>query len=96
MPVMNAVMFTGDSRKRPTPVPVKHAKSIGLSGSANVSNAVNGISNKPWSGLNMTSKSVICPNCESEEVLHLHHAPNYLPECWFWFCEECEHSWGMA
>jgi hypothetical protein len=45
----------------------------------------------------MTNESVIfCPNCESEEVLHIHHAPNYLPECWFWFCEECEHSWGMA
>jgi hypothetical protein len=46
----------------------------------------------------MTSESVtFCPNCESEEVLRLHHAPTFaLPECWFWFCEECEHSWGQS
>jgi hypothetical protein len=57
MPAMNAAASMADSRKRPTPVPVKHAMSIGLSGSVSVSNVVNGISSKPWSGLNMTNEN---------------------------------------
>jgi hypothetical protein len=58
MPVMSAAAFMADSQKRPMPVPAEQEKSIGLSGSVSVSNAVNGISNKPWSGLNMTTEKL--------------------------------------
>lgn len=36
-----------------------------------------------------------CPKCDSDDVDQLHHQANWLaPECWYWACNDCEHTWG--
>lgn len=37
-----------------------------------------------------------CPKCHGTDIDRLHHGPSALGECWFWFCNECEHQWGHA
>jgi hypothetical protein len=35
--------------------------------------------------------------CGSTDVARVWHAPTFaLPECWFWYCHECEHEWGHS
>lgn len=36
-----------------------------------------------------------CKNCGSWDTARLHHAGTFaFPECWYWFCYECEKEWG--
>ena len=36
-----------------------------------------------------------CPECGSDDVERGHHGESFaLPECWYWFCYQCEHQWG--
>jgi hypothetical protein len=50
--------------------------------------------NYPEDPLDVAADKHRCPKCESNETDHLRHAPDYLPECWFWRCMDCEHEWG--
>lgn len=35
-----------------------------------------------------------CPKCESIDVDKVHHDATFaLPECWHWFCNNCEYDW---
>ena len=43
-----------------------------------------------------TSEVQAC-TCGNREVVQAHHAPTFaLPECWYWFCEECGEEWGQS
>jgi hypothetical protein len=40
-----------------------------------------------------TSVQACCPKCGSEDYERQHWAGRYyMPECWWWFCNECEYQ----
>jgi hypothetical protein len=36
-----------------------------------------------------------CPVCKSDDTDKLHGSPShYLPECYYWSCNDCGAEWG--
>lgn len=41
-----------------------------------------------------SKETLNCPKCMSNDVDKMHHASTFaLPECWYWWCNDCQHEW---